>query len=126
LRSNDKAVATGAGGSIGGHLVGAVHKRGFASNRAVDVKPLAGSENLWTSYPSWPTSVRFRVTLGMEMDLRMAHVANGDEVFFDITSQMAARLHVVHLDVFGIAAALASPAIALESRLAKPLIRVPF
>src|SRR5271163_4347924 len=81
LRSNDSAVVTGAGGFLGGHLVGAVHKRGFARNRAVDVKPLAGSENLWTSYCSCTTSVRFRVTLGMEMDLRMTHVAKGNEVF---------------------------------------------
>ena len=61
----------------------------------------------------------------MEMDLPMARTAKGDEVFFHITSQMAARLHVMDLEIFGIAASLASPAIALEYLLAKPLIRVP-
>ena len=61
----------------------------------------------------------------MEMDLPMAWTANGDEVFFHVTSQLAARLYVMDLEIFGIAAALASPAIALEYLLAKPLIRVP-
>jgi hypothetical protein len=59
------------------------------------------------------------------MDLPMADTAKGDEIFFHVTSQMAARLYVMYLEIFGIAAALASPAIALEYLVAKPLIRVP-
>ena len=55
----------------------------------------------------------------------MAWAAKGDEVFFHITSQMAARLYVMDLEIFGTSAALASPVIALEYLLAKPLIRVP-
>jgi len=55
----------------------------------------------------------------------MADTAKGDEIFFHVTSQMAARLYVMYLEIFGIAAALASPAIALEYLVAKPLIRVP-
>ena len=61
----------------------------------------------------------------MEMDLPMACTAKGDEVFFHVTSQMAAQLHVMDLEIFGTSASLASPAIALEYLFAKPLIRVP-
>ena len=49
------------------------------------------------------------------MDLPMAWTAKGDEVFFHITSQMAARLNVMDLKIFGTSASLASPAIALEN-----------
>jgi len=33
---------------------------------------------LWTSYPSSRTSVQFRATFGMEMDLRMTYFAKGN------------------------------------------------
>jgi len=60
-----------------------------------------------------------------KMDPPMAWTAKGDEVFFHIPSQLAARAHMMNLQIFGIAAALASPTVALEYLLAKPPIRVP-
>jgi len=44
----------------------------------------------------------------------MAYTANGDEIFFHIPSQQAARLHVMNLELFGASAQLAAPAIALQ------------
>jgi hypothetical protein len=64
-------------------------------------------------------------SLGTEVDFSMAPTAQGDEIFFHITSQMAARLYVMDLEIFGTSALLASPAVALEYLLAKPPIRVP-
>ena len=55
----------------------------------------------------------------------MACTAKGDEIFFHIASQMASRLHVMDLEIFGTSASLASPAIALEHLLAKPPIGIP-
>jgi hypothetical protein len=55
----------------------------------------------------------------------VAPTAKSDEVAFHVVPQMATQLNVMDLQIFGIAAALASPAIALEYLLAKPLIRVP-
>jgi hypothetical protein len=54
-----------------------------------------------------------RWTFGSEMDLPMAHAANGDEIFFHIPSQKAARLHMMNLQIFGASASLAAPAISL-------------
>ena len=59
------------------------------------------------------------------MDFSMAYAAKGDEIFFHIASQMAARLHVMDLEIFGTSASLASPAIALEHLLAKRPIGIP-
>jgi nucleoside-diphosphate-sugar epimerase len=39
LDPNKRVVVTGAGGFIGGHLVGELRRRGFADVRAVDIKP---------------------------------------------------------------------------------------
>ena len=44
----------------------------------------------------------------------MTYTAHGDEIFFRIASQMAARLPVMDLEIFGTSALLASPAIALK------------
>ena len=55
----------------------------------------------------------------------MARTAKGDEIFFHIPSQMAARLHMMNLKIFGTSASLASPAIALEHLLTKPPIGIP-
>jgi hypothetical protein len=81
--------------------------------------------NLWTSYPSSCTAVQSPATLGMAMDLRMTYFAKRNEIFFHITSQLAARLNVMDLKIFRTSALLASPAVTLEYPLAKPSIRVP-
>ncbi|MFZ0884233.1 MAG: hypothetical protein WAN14_12615 [Candidatus Acidiferrales bacterium] len=54
----------------------------------------------------------------------MAYIAKGDEVFFHVVSQMAPRLNVMDLKIFGASTPLASPAIALEYLLAEPLIGI--
>jgi hypothetical protein len=54
-----------------------------------------------------------RGTFGSEMDSLMAKNAKGDEVFFHIPSQKAARLHMMNLQIFGASASLAAPAISL-------------
>ena len=54
------------------------------------------------------------------MDFSMASTAKRNEIFFHIASQMASRLHMMNLEIFGTSASLASPAIALEHLLAKP------
>jgi hypothetical protein len=59
------------------------------------------------------------------MDFSMAPTAKGDEIFFRIASQMAARLNVVDLQILGTSASLASPAITLEHLLTKPPIGIP-
>ena len=55
----------------------------------------------------------------------MAYAAKGDEIFFHIASQMASRLEVMDLEIFGTSASLASPAIAVEYLLAKRVIGIP-
>jgi hypothetical protein len=60
----------------------------------------------------------------MVMDLPMAGTAKGDEVFFHIASQNAAWLNMMELEILGGSTFLASPAIALEHLLAKPLVRI--
>jgi hypothetical protein len=64
-------------------------------------------------------------SLGTEMDFSMTSTAHGDEIFFRIASQKASRLNVMDLEIFGTTASLASPAIALQHFLAKPLIGIP-
>jgi len=63
--------------------------------------------------------------LSTEMDFSMAPTAKGDEIFFHIPSQKAARLHMMNLQILGTSTSLASPAIALEHLLAKRVIRIP-
>jgi hypothetical protein len=53
------------------------------------------------------------------MDLPMASTAKSDKVFFHISSQQAARLHMMNLQILGTSASLASPTIALEHFLAE-------
>ena len=50
----------------------------------------------------------------MKMGSPMACTAKGDEVFFHIASQTAARLQMMDLQSLGTSALLASPAIALK------------
>jgi hypothetical protein len=61
----------------------------------------------------------------MEMNLPMAGTAKGDEILFQIPSQKASRLPVMDLKISRNAASLASPPIACEHLLAKPLVRIP-
>ena len=52
----------------------------------------------------------------------MAYTAEGDEIFFHIAPQQAARLHVMDLESSRTSTSLASPAITLEYLLAKRVI----
>ena len=52
----------------------------------------------------------------------MAGTTKSDEIFFDIRSQKAARLHMMNLKLLGTSTLLASPAIAVEYLLAKSVI----
>jgi len=55
----------------------------------------------------------------------MACAANDDEIFFHIPSEQASRLNVMDLQILGISASLASPAITLEHLLTKPPKGIP-
>jgi hypothetical protein len=66
-----------------------------------------------------------RRIFGSEMDFSMTYTAHGDEIFFRIASQMAARLPVMDLEIFGNSTSLAAPAIAFEHSLAQLSIEVP-
>jgi hypothetical protein len=59
------------------------------------------------------------------MDLPVAGTAKRHEIFFHIASQLAARLNMMDLEIFGTSALLASPAITLEYPLAKLSISIP-
>ena len=50
----------------------------------------------------------------------MASTTEGDELFFQVASQLAARLPVMDLEIFATSASLASPAITPEHLLAEP------
>jgi hypothetical protein len=63
--------------------------------------------------------------LGTEMNFSMTDTAKGDEIFFHVSSQLAARLDVMDLEIFRTSATLASPAITVEYLLTKPLIGIP-
>jgi hypothetical protein len=63
--------------------------------------------------------------LGTEMDFSMTHTAKSYEIFFHIASQTTSLLDVMDLEIFRTSASLASPAIAVEYLLAKPLIGIP-
>jgi hypothetical protein len=54
----------------------------------------------------------------------MANTAKRDEIFCHVPSQLAARLNVMDLQIFGTSAPLAAPAIALEHLVTKPSIRI--
>jgi hypothetical protein len=58
------------------------------------------------------------------MNFSMAYAAKGDEIFFHIASQLAARLHMMNLQILGTSTSLASPAIAVEHLLTKPPIGI--
>jgi hypothetical protein len=58
------------------------------------------------------------------MDLPMAYVAKGNEIFFHIASQGTARLNVMDLEILGSPASLTSPAIAPQHLPAKLLIGI--
>jgi hypothetical protein len=49
-----------------------------------------------------------------QVDLPMAGTTKSDEIFFDIRSHKAARLHMMNLEIFATSASLASPTIAFE------------
>ncbi len=56
----------------------------------------------------------------MKMDLPMARTAKGDEIFFHIASQKAARLPMMDLQILRPSAALAPPANPLTA--ARPIV----
>jgi len=64
-------------------------------------------------------------SLSTETDFSMACAANDDEIFFHIPSEQASRLNVMDLQILGISASLASPAITLEHLLTKPPKGIP-
>ena len=57
------------------------------------------------------------------MDFSMTYVTKRNEIFFHIVSQVASRLNVMDLEIFGTSASLASPPIALKHLLTKLLVR---
>jgi hypothetical protein len=59
------------------------------------------------------------------MDFSMTHTAKSDEIFFHIPSQTTSLLDVMDLEILGTSTSLASPAVAVEYLLAKPLIGIP-
>ena len=58
------------------------------------------------------------------MDFSVAKATKGDEISFQVTSQLASWLHVMDLQILGAAASLTSPAVALEHLLAKRMIGI--
>jgi hypothetical protein len=58
------------------------------------------------------------------MNFSMAYAAKGDEIFFHIASQTTSLVDVMDLEIFRTSASLASPAIAVEHLLAKPVIGI--
>ncbi len=55
----------------------------------------------------------------------MTHTAKSYEIFFHVASQTTPLLDVMDLEIFRTSASMASPAIAVEYLLAKPLIGIP-
>jgi hypothetical protein len=64
-------------------------------------------------------------TFRTKMDPPMAGTTKGNKIFFHVASQLAARLNVMDLEIFGASALLASPAITLKYPLAKLSISIP-
>jgi len=56
----------------------------------------------------------------------MAGTTKSDEIFFDIRSHKAARLHMMNLEIFVTSAPLAAPLIALEHLLPEAPVSVVF
>jgi hypothetical protein len=54
----------------------------------------------------------------------MASTTKGDEVFFQIGSELTFQLHMMNLEILGPAASLASPAITPERLLAETSIGI--
>ena len=81
-------------------------------------------------YFAWNGKVIFFATLkrrglfGSDMDIPMAYTAKRDEIFFNIPSQLAARLEVMNLKIFRTTALLASPTVTAEQFLAQRPIRI--
>jgi nucleoside-diphosphate-sugar epimerase len=73
-------VVTGAGGFIGGHLVAALRERGFASIRAVDVKPV-------TQWYQHFDDVETRI-LDLQERERCTEAADGATTIFNLASDM--------------------------------------
>jgi hypothetical protein len=63
-------------------------------------------------------------SLSVDMDSPMACTTKCSEIFFHVASQLAARLNVMDLEIFGTSALLASPAIAFEHLLPEIPIRI--
>jgi hypothetical protein len=63
--------------------------------------------------------------LGTEMNFSTTHPAKSYEIFFHVASQTTSLLDALDLEIFRTPASLASPAIAVEYALAKPLIGIP-
>jgi hypothetical protein len=59
------------------------------------------------------------------MDFSTTHSAKSCEIFFHVASQTTSLLDAMDLEIFRTSASLASPAIAVEYSLAKPLIGIP-
>ena len=59
------------------------------------------------------------------MGFPMTYTAKGYEIFVDIASQMASRLDVMDLEIFGTSASLTLPTVALENPLTKSPIGIP-
>ena len=64
-------------------------------------------------------------TLGKKMHFSMAYIAKGNEILFDIVSQKASQLNMVHLKISGTSASLAPPTIARKHLPTKSLIGHP-
>jgi hypothetical protein len=74
---------------------------------------------------SFFTKLELRGTFGSDMDIPMAYTAERDEIFFNIPSQLAARLDVMNLKIFRTTALLASPTVTAEQFLAELTISIP-
>jgi hypothetical protein len=72
-----------------------------------------------TSFTLSRTPREPRQRLEMEMNSLVARTAERDEIFFHIPSQLAARLHMMNLQILGTSASLALPAIAVNNPLTK-------
>jgi hypothetical protein len=59
------------------------------------------------------------------MGFPMTRTAKGNEILRHIRSQLAARLHMMNLQIFEASASLAPPAITLEHLLTKAPIEIP-
>lgn len=77
---NNTVVITGAGGFIGGHLVAALRRQGYANLRAVDVKPL----NEW--YQRFSDVENLRLDLNLKENCEIA--AKGADEIYNLAANM--------------------------------------